>query len=414
MPLKFNSTSKVQLIRLAVLPLKDDIDIVTDESGQISISGTEGSLIDAVLKALGYRYKLVIPSDGERGSLKDGNWTGIIGELVNNRADLALGWIAPTEKRHRVVDFSNTYYSEAMTFGVTKPYPIATAYTIFNSFDLLSWIGIFTIMILITLLLLVTRARYSYLQLFLKIFGSILKQPLMINNVSGIALTLLVFWLFFTQLISCFYSSVLLSVLTKPFTPNVVRNIRELSDAVSKGNLECYTSKQSIALDFLLNSKVKYLKNLGKTIEQNHWNPSSFKDIPLKTTKNVAILHSEAFLIMANRVPNTRFLIISQNKMFSSNSAVAMRKDFCCKENFNVMLTRSVEAGLMDFYFKKFVFNKITDRRIDVEEEKILTVADFSGAFISYISGILLSIFTFIIEITIRNFSRRNRTDVDL
>ncbi|KAF8767549.1 Glutamate receptor ionotropic like protein [Argiope bruennichi] len=129
------------------------MDIVIKENGQITVSGVDGLLMDAVLTALGYRYELVIPTDGEKGQHKSGNWTGIIGEVVNNRADLAWTWLSPFEEAHNVVDFSNIYGNDAVTFGVTKPHPTPTAYTIFYPFDLPIWFGIFIIIILMPMLL---------------------------------------------------------------------------------------------------------------------------------------------------------------------------------------------------------------------------------------------------------------------
>ncbi|GBN49049.1 Glutamate receptor ionotropic, delta-1 [Araneus ventricosus] len=271
MVLNLTKASDLPLIKVAVVPLKGTINIISNEDRQISASGTDGLLMDAVLKALGYRYELTIPSDREWGRLIDGNLTGLIGEVVNNRADLAWIYLTPTEERHEVVDFSNIYYSEAVTFAVTKPYPIPTAYAIFYPFDLASWIGVFAIIFLMPLLFLVMRARYSYLELFLNIFASILKQPLMISINSGKVLILLISWLLFTQLISCFYSSVLLSFLTKPLIQKVVRNFRELSNVVSKGYLECFASKRTNIRPFLLHSEEEYLKNLGETIERKDW-----------------------------------------------------------------------------------------------------------------------------------------------
>ncbi|GBN62156.1 hypothetical protein AVEN_156072-1 [Araneus ventricosus] len=403
MVLNLNKTSNLPLIRVAVVSLKGTMNIITNEDGQITASGMDGLLMDAVLKALGYRYELVIPSDREWGRLEKGNWTGLIGEVVNNRADLAWTWLAPTEERHKVVDFSNIYYSEAITFGVTKPYPIPTAYAIFYPFDLPAWIGVFVIILLMPLLFLIIRARYSYLELFLNIFASILKQPLMISINSGKVLILLISWLLFTLLISCFYSSVLLSFLTKPLIPKVIRNFQELSDVVSKGYLECYASKQSYVLPYLLHSEEEYLKNLGKTIVKNDWNIIDFENAPIKTTKNIAIINSELYFHIKNGMPDSRFLIISHDRLHSSHCSVAMRKDFCCKESLNVMLTRATEAGLFNYYLKRFHFNEMVARSDETEEGKPLTVTDFSGVFILLISGILFSVLTFIVEIAFRN-----------
>ncbi|KAF8767551.1 hypothetical protein HNY73_020491 [Argiope bruennichi] len=62
---KLPKTWSKPLIRVAVNPLPGHMEIIKKEDGQISVSGMEGMLMDAVLTALGYRYELVIPADGE-------------------------------------------------------------------------------------------------------------------------------------------------------------------------------------------------------------------------------------------------------------------------------------------------------------------------------------------------------------
>ncbi|KAF8767548.1 Glutamate receptor ionotropic like protein [Argiope bruennichi] len=371
------------LIRVAVVLDENDIDNVKYGDFQISMSGIHPLLIDAILKALGYKYELQIPDDGHVNHLKDGNWTGIIGEAVNNRADLAWWWLTPTEERHRVVDFSNIYHSVPITFGVTKPYPIPTPYAMFYAFDLAGWIGIFANMILLPLLLLVLGAKYSYLELFLQILGSILKQPLTINMNSKKILILLVFWLIFSLLISCFYSSVLLSILTKPFTPKAVTNFRELSDAVSKGLAECYMSKDSIALTFLLNSEEKYLKTLGETVERNSWNTIDFDGIPLKTTRNIAIINTETFLRMQPKADSTHLERVSPSlRTISFEENI---KEYFCEIPDGLKLKKSSNNPLM----RVVVYPLKDDTDVVTNEDGQISVSGMEGLFMDAVLTVI-------------------------
>ena len=49
--------------------------------------------------------------DGEYGEAdEDGNWNGLIGELVNRRADIGIGGISVMAERENVIDFTVPFY----------------------------------------------------------------------------------------------------------------------------------------------------------------------------------------------------------------------------------------------------------------------------------------------------------------
>ncbi|GBM25677.1 hypothetical protein AVEN_207451-1 [Araneus ventricosus] len=399
MVLKINQTSNRPVLRVAVVPVKDIVDIIKSGDGQESVSGAEGAFLDTVLTALGYRYKLVIPTDREWGSMKDGNWTGMIGEVVRNRADLAWGFLSVSEDRQKAVDFSSSYFVEINTFAVVKPYPLPTANTIFYPFDLAVWICLLVVLIVMPVVLMFAKAKQTFVRLFLNVFSSILKQPLTVGNSSLKLRILLTAWLLFTTLVSSFYSSLLLSSLTKPLEQKPIKTFRELSDAVQKGDIECYSSRKTIVLPYLLHSSEEHMRILGETIKKNEWYVGIYiKHEPIRTTKNIAIINSELYLQIRNGMPGSRFLVISRDSLFTDNLAVAMRKDLCCKERINTMIIRAREAGLFDFYLRKFVYNTMVSENLDEEESKSLTVSDVSGTLFIFLLGISLSFLTFIAE----------------
>ena len=61
-------------------------------------------------------YELYIAPGGINGtgvygqSDWDGNWDGLVGELVNRKADMAIGAISVMAERERVIDFTMPFY----------------------------------------------------------------------------------------------------------------------------------------------------------------------------------------------------------------------------------------------------------------------------------------------------------------
>ncbi|XP_067949730.1 glutamate receptor 4-like [Watersipora subatra] len=83
----------------------------------------EGYAIDLVArlaKTVGFNY--VIKPVKDHGNLQaDGNWSGMIGELIAKRADLAVADLTITSERERVVEFSAPFMNLGISIMIKKP-----------------------------------------------------------------------------------------------------------------------------------------------------------------------------------------------------------------------------------------------------------------------------------------------------
>ncbi|XP_071530496.1 probable glutamate receptor [Panulirus ornatus] len=116
-------------VRVAAEEWVPHIAVSQDASGNITIRGPMANLLQALAKALNFRYTLVRPADGAWG-IPDtsGEWNGMIGMVKRNEADLALGPFGLTYSRSRVVDFSSPilidYYRILVRRPRSKPDPL--------------------------------------------------------------------------------------------------------------------------------------------------------------------------------------------------------------------------------------------------------------------------------------------------
>ncbi|PBC33353.1 Glutamate receptor, ionotropic kainate [Apis cerana cerana] len=68
-------------------------------------------LLNEIKKTVGFQYEIRETDDKKYGSLNlDGSWDGMMRELIEKRADIALGSLWVTAERERVVDFTVPYY----------------------------------------------------------------------------------------------------------------------------------------------------------------------------------------------------------------------------------------------------------------------------------------------------------------
>ncbi|XP_042855440.1 probable glutamate receptor [Penaeus japonicus] len=73
--------------------------------GIVVVSGTYGDLWNILARELNFTGVCRVPPDGEWGSLRDGVWTGAVGQVVRGEADVAVAAMDHTYERAKVVDF---------------------------------------------------------------------------------------------------------------------------------------------------------------------------------------------------------------------------------------------------------------------------------------------------------------------
>uniref|UniRef100_A0A0X3PEX0 Glutamate receptor 2 n=2 Tax=Schistocephalus solidus TaxID=70667 RepID=A0A0X3PEX0_SCHSO len=94
---------------------------VKDEDGNIIEGKYEGfcvDLVDKLAELIKFKYKLKVVSDGQFGAYINGSWNGMVGELIQKKADIVVAPLTITSSRERVVDFSTPF----MELGLSVMY----------------------------------------------------------------------------------------------------------------------------------------------------------------------------------------------------------------------------------------------------------------------------------------------------
>ncbi|KAJ0183146.1 hypothetical protein K1T71_001122 [Dendrolimus kikuchii] len=85
--------------------------IIKDETAPKGFRGFCIDLIDEIREIVKFDYEITVAPDGNFGSMDDnGNWNGIIKELIDKRADIGLSSLSVMAERENVVDFTVPYY----------------------------------------------------------------------------------------------------------------------------------------------------------------------------------------------------------------------------------------------------------------------------------------------------------------
>ncbi|GFX82954.1 lig_chan-Glu_bd domain-containing protein [Trichonephila clavipes] len=240
--------------------------------------------------------------------------------ILREEADLAINTLWINENRFRVVDFSFPYASSRLTFAALKPSEWSRA-GLLDLFDLPSWMLLFFSILLSTAMAFVMlKDKASYFEVFYNLFGSILRQPLMLHIHAYEKKMFIGSWLLFSCIMSSGFSSVLLSFLAVPSKVAPLKNFRELSKAVERGTHRALSVKGTIAVPFFLNSKESYLRLLGRLMERHNWYipPEKGTTLKLKNEESILIGSSEYLVFQFGVNDFQSRVFISEEDVFTS------------------------------------------------------------------------------------------------
>lgn len=95
----------------------------TPLAGNQRYEGYSMDLIDAIANLLQFRYRFELVADNAYGSYnrRTKRWDGLVRELLDHRADLAICDLTITYERRRVVDFTMPFMTLGVSILYTKP-----------------------------------------------------------------------------------------------------------------------------------------------------------------------------------------------------------------------------------------------------------------------------------------------------
>ncbi|GFW84917.1 glutamate receptor ionotropic, delta-1 [Trichonephila clavipes] len=400
-------------------------EILLSSDGKLKLYGIEAELIKLIMAKIGVGYEIVTPEDGQYGiEVSSGNWTGVIGMLYRGEADMGIANLGVYEDRYRSVDFSSQYMSEGLYFSYVKSANREQLFGFLRMFDFSTWmffVASFFIASIVILIILKDEETISSIMLYL--FGSFLGQTLMFHRPINEWKIIFLSWMLFAFVMSSVYSGALSSFLVLPSEGKSVETYRELSEAVAKGSHRVYTMKGANHASFLRRCPEHYLQFLGKMVEENNWyitademtqDPLKKKYSPDGKPKIDTVVGGRYIFKMLYEVGDFKSKVfISEDRFVGGSVAIAFRRGFCCISEVNKYITRIVEAGIYDKFLKyeslKYWFSLSSEERniVEIAEDRILTIRDFTDAFLLLSAGLLISCFVFVVELVFPYLKRQ-------
>ncbi|KAG5874608.1 hypothetical protein JTB14_018818 [Gonioctena quinquepunctata] len=138
----FNRTFIV-LISIVNSPYGMLTETTTQLTGNDRYEGYGVDVIRELSKILGFNYTLVLQEDGLYGNFNQttGQWDGMLGEIIEGRADLAITDLTVTSEREKAVDFTMPFMNLGISILYRKPEPVPPSLFMFVSpFSVYVWL----------------------------------------------------------------------------------------------------------------------------------------------------------------------------------------------------------------------------------------------------------------------------------
>ncbi|XP_041356659.1 glutamate receptor ionotropic, kainate 1-like [Gigantopelta aegis] len=202
------------------------VQLKKDHETRVGNDRFEGHLVDVLMEIaniLKFQYNITQVPDGKFGSLKSYGWTGMIRELVDNKADIALAPFQMSPIRSTVVDFTKPFMTKGTTVVIKKPEKRLWIFQFLSPLSKMVWSAIFVSFVVVSLALFgvsrVNRDRsrsYSgnLIESLWYIWGTLLRGSLTGAPVAISSRVVSSAWWFFTLIIISLYTANLAAFLT--------------------------------------------------------------------------------------------------------------------------------------------------------------------------------------------------------
>ncbi|XP_032805400.1 glutamate receptor ionotropic, delta-2-like isoform X4 [Petromyzon marinus] len=220
--------------------------------------GFSVDVMDALSKSLGFSYEIFMPADLSYGLPQaDGTWSGMIGELLNKRADVAISALTITPERESVVDFTKRYMDYSVGVAARRPADSAGLFALLSPLEPATWaclgLAVGLVGLLVYLLNRVTPRREprhspSLPASLWLVYGSFMQQgPELSSSSLSARLVMGVWWLFAFIVVSSYTASLTALLTINRMDPP----IRSMQDLVRQSDLQYGTVLDSAVFEHI-------------------------------------------------------------------------------------------------------------------------------------------------------------------
>ncbi|XP_044593390.1 glutamate [NMDA] receptor subunit 1 isoform X1 [Cotesia glomerata] len=395
-------------------------------------------LLKALAKAINFTYDLALSPDGQFGhyvinDLSVGNkkvWTGLIGELVYERADMIVAPLTINPERAEFIEFSKPFKYQGITILEKKPSRSSTLVSFLQPFSNTLWILVMVSVHVVALALYLLDRFSPFGRFKLANADGTEEDALNLSSAvwfawgvllnSGIgegtprsfsARVLGMVWAGFAMIIVASYTANLAAflVLERPKTKLTGINDARLRNTME--NLTCATVKGS-AVDMYFRRQVE-LSNMYRTMEANNYDTVEDAIHDVKIGKLMAFIWDSSRLEF--EAAKDCELVTAGELFGRSGYGVGLQKGSPWTDAVTLAILDFHEAGFMETLDKEWILQgSVQQCEINDNTPNTLGLKNMAGVFILVAIGIVGGVGLIIIEVAYKKHQNKKQKRLDV
>lgn len=395
-------------------------------------------LLKELSKKINFTYSLALSPDGQFGNYIIRNhsgigkkeWTGLIGELVSERADMIVAPLTINPERAEFIEFSKPFKYQGITILEKKPSRSSTLVSFLQPFSNTLWILVM-ISVHVVALVLYLLDRFSPFGRF-KLANTDGTEEDALNLSSAIwfawgvllnsgigegtprsfsARVLGMVWAGFAMIIVASYTANLAAflVLERPKTKLTGINDARLRNTME--NLTCATVKGS-AVDMYFRRQVE-LSNMYRTMEANNYDAAEDAIIDVKTGKLMAFIWDSSRLEF--EAAQDCELVTAGELFGRSGYGIGLQKGSPWADEVTLAILDFHESGFMEGLDNKWILQGNIQLCEQFEKTpNTLGLKNMAGVFILVAAGIVGGIGLIVIEMAYKKHQIKKQKRMEL
>ncbi|XP_048847214.1 glutamate receptor ionotropic, NMDA 2A [Brienomyrus brachyistius] len=376
-------------------------------------------ILKKIAKHVKFTYDLYLVTNGKHGKKINNVWNGMVGEVVNKKAVMAVGSLTINEERSEVIDFSVPFVETGISVMVSRSNGTVSPSAFLEPFSASVWVMMFVMLLLVTAMAVFMFEYISPLgfnrnlaqgkdphgpsftmgKAVWLLWGLVFNNSVPVQNPKGTTSKFIVsVWAFFAVIFLASYTANLAAFMIQE---EFVDQVTGLSD---KKFQSPYSYSPPFRFGTVPNGSTE--RNIRKNYPDMHqymvkYHQTGVQDalVSLKTGKLDAFIYDAAVLnYMAGRDEGCKLVTIGSGYIFATTGyGIALQKGSYWKRQVDLAILGIIGDGEMEELEAQWLTGICHNEKNEVMSSQ-LDVDNMAGVFYMLATAMGLSLITFIWE----------------